>query len=282
MGGGLRAEIGRAFAWLIFPMVPALLEEMYYQLALNFFSSSRSGPDPYDWNGGTWLVMLGPLLGYGFLAGSTAEVSDSPPASMSMLRRIVARRAVWVAIGPWAGLLLLIAGFSGLALLDRLFPWTGGSQDSAPAQAGWLAWIPGWVWAVAFLVIVVFGWFWPAWAALRRAHRIGLFGRALVRGVVTALTFVGSLLGSFWAITSAWRGYFFDPRMMPILLAALGIAALSGCGGPISQGDFRRRELFHAMLPAWVFGLAVFWWWASRRRTARPRDETPPDEQRSS
>lgn len=282
MGGGLRAEIVGVLAWLIFPMVPVLLEEMYYQFAVNLFGSSRSGPDPYDWTWGTWFVMLGPLLGYGFLAGSTAEVPDPPSESMSSLRRIVARRAVWIAVGPWAGFLLLVAGLFGLAFLGRHFPTTGGGQAAAPAPQGWLTWLISSVWIVAFLGIVGFGWLWPAWAALRRARRIGLFGRAFVRGVVTALTFVGSLLGSFWAITSAWRGYFFDPRMMPILLAALGVAALSGCGGPITYGEFRRREMFHAMLPAWVFGLAVLWWWASRVRAVRRRDENPPDDPVSS
>ncbi len=281
MGRGLRTEIAGALAWLIFPMAPVLLEEMYYQFAVNLFGSSRSGPDPYDWSWGTWMVMLGPLLGYGFLAGSTAEVPDPPPGSMSRLRRIVARRASWVAIGPWAGFLLMLAGFFGFVFLGRLFPTTGGGQAAAPAPP-FLTWLSGWVWTVIFLVFVVFGWLWPAWAALRRARRTGLLGRALVRGVITALTFVGSLLGSFWAITSAWRSYFFDPRMMPILLAALGVAALSGCGGPITLGEFRRREMFHAMLPAWVFGLAVLWWWASRRRAVRRRDETPPDDSRSS
>ena len=31
----------------------------------------------------------------------------------------------------------------------------------------------------------------------------------------TALAFVGSLFGSFWAATSMWRSYFFDPRLCP-------------------------------------------------------------------
>ncbi len=30
MGTGLRAEIVMALAWLLFPMVPVMLEEVYY------------------------------------------------------------------------------------------------------------------------------------------------------------------------------------------------------------------------------------------------------------
>jgi hypothetical protein len=282
MGGGLRTEVAMALAWLIFPMVPVLLAELYYQVVVNLLGSSRSGPDPYDWDRGTWLLMLGPLLGYGFLAGSTADVPDPPPGSMSRLRRVAARRAVWVAIGPWAGLLLLLGWFFGLRAIDYLVPSTGGSQAATPAQEGWGAWLLGQAWIATFFGILTIGWLWPAWAAIRRARRIGLFGRALGRGIATAMAFVGSLLGSFWAITSAWRGYFFDPRLMPILLAGLGVAALGGCGAPITYGAFRRRELFHAMLPAWVFGLAMLWWWASRRRAGRRRRGAPPEDPRSS
>jgi hypothetical protein len=63
-----------------------------------------------------------------------------------------------------------------------------------------------------------------------------------------------------------WRSYFFDPRVMPLVALALGLVLLSGCSSTITHGEMRRRELFHAMLVAWVLGLALMWRWWSRRR----------------
>jgi hypothetical protein len=83
---------------------------------------------------------------------------------------------------------------------------------------------------------------------------------------------VGSLFGSFWAIISAWRRFFFDPRVMPIIAMAMALVVLSGCSSTITFGEMRRRELFHAMLSAWVFGLAVIWWWSSRRKSRGSRE----------
>ena len=51
---------------------------------------------------------------------------------------------------------------------------------------------------------------------------------------------------------------------------AMSLMVMSGCAAPIAYGDTRRRELFHAMLLAWVFGLALIWWWSSRRRRRPP------------
>jgi hypothetical protein len=138
----------------------------------------------------------------------------------------------------------------------KLVSWRGTSIDM----------VLSWVTTVIVLGIAAYGWLWPAWAALRRAGHIGLWRRALYRGVVTALAFVGSLFGSFWAITSAWRSFFFDPRVMPMIALALSLVAMSGCSSTVTYGEMRRRELFHAMLLAWVFGLALIWWWSSRRR----------------
>ncbi len=112
--------------------------------------------------------------------------------------------------------------------------------------------------------IVAYGWLWPAWAALRRAKRIGESWRAFYRGVTVAFAFVSSLFGSFWAATSLLRSYFFDPRIVPLLLIAVGLAVTSGCTTSISYGEVRRRELFHAMLIAWTLGLALMWRWWSR------------------
>jgi hypothetical protein len=82
--------------------------------------------------------------------------------------------------------------------------------------------------------------------------------------------FVGSLFGSFWAVTEAWRSYFFDPTLMPIALAALSVAFMSGCGQTLTAGQVHRRELFNAMLMAWVLGLALAWRWWGRPRSRPP------------
>ena len=59
MSPGVRGEIVLAMAWLLFPMLPVILEEFYYQLCVNLLGSTRAGPDPHAWAWGTWLVMLG-------------------------------------------------------------------------------------------------------------------------------------------------------------------------------------------------------------------------------
>ncbi len=77
---------------------------------------------------------------------------------------------------------------------------------------------------------------------------MGIWARALFRGVVAALVFVGSLFGSFWAITSAWRSYFFDSRVMPLVVLAVGLAVLSGCSSTITYGELRRASY---SMPCW-------------------------------
>ena len=98
-----RREIGLATAWLLFPAIPVVLEDLYYQ-TWNIGAGSKFGPDPHEWGFGDWIVMLGPLVGFGFLAGATLDVPDDPESSRSRFGRFFARRAVWVAVGPWAGL----------------------------------------------------------------------------------------------------------------------------------------------------------------------------------
>ena len=45
---------------------------------------------------------------------------------------------------------------------------------------------------------------------------------------------------------------------------------MTGCASTITYGEVRRRELFHAMLVAWVLGLALMWRWWSRPRKGNP------------
>jgi hypothetical protein len=53
---------------------------------------------------------------------------------------------------------------------------------------------------------------------------------------------------------------------MPMLVLAVSLPMTCGCAAPITYGEMRRRELFHAMLVAWVLGMALMWRWWSRRR----------------
>ena len=210
----MRSTIGRLVAaggWLAFPVIPLLAEDLYYRLGnLNFAPQARSGPDPYDWGAAQWALMLGPLLGYGFLAGATWGVADEPGGRRWW--RWAHRRAAWVGLGPWLG---FWAGAAiGLALygIDRAL--------NAAGLGGWLPTVTlgptvDWWASLAAGAWVAFGWLLVARAALRRAARAGRRGSAWRNGLIGAAAFVGSLLGTYWAITAAGRGYYFDPTMVP-------------------------------------------------------------------
>jgi hypothetical protein len=268
-----RKEIGLAAAWLLFPLVPVVLEDLYYQIG-NLGASSRFGPDPHEWGWVDWAIMLGPLIGFSFLAGATQDIPDDLESTRGRLGRLFARRAIWVAIGPWCGLLFLLGCYFAFGLvaglLDTLIPAAQPPSAEAPAPITTARQIVLGALMVAGLAILAYGWLWPAWAAIRRAARTCRANRALYRGLVTVLTFLGSLFGSFWAITSVWRSYFFDSRVVPLIALGAGLAFLSGCASTMTYGQMRRRELFHAMLLAWVFGLALMWRWWSRPRRGRP------------
>jgi hypothetical protein len=275
-----RRELGLIVAWLLFPLVPVVLEDAYYGISnLNFSATTTIGPDPHEWGWVTWLIMLGPLLGFGFLAGATLNVPEHAAARHRGLRRLLARRSLWVMIGPWWGALVCVGLYFGFVALYKFVPTSQSPPPQvAPAApqgpqswlATWAYWAMQWALAILFVAIWAYSWLWPAWLALRRAGRIGEWKRSLVSGVITASTFVGSLFGSFWAATSIWRSYFFDSRVVPIVLLSVSLAVMSGCGGTITYGEMRRRELFHAMLVAWVLGLALLWRWWSRPRREHP------------
>lgn len=266
----LRA-VWSALGWLVFPLVPALLATTYHQ------TCNYLGPDPRDWDWVRWVILLGPLCGFGFLAGATAGIPDE--SNRVGVGTWLSRRAGWVAVGPWtgflfwAGLYWIVVGVGKLA--DGVFPgWYEGWGIRWPQfdPAGWAAWAI--CWAVGLIVFgsLGYGWLIPARAAIRRAGRAGRGREAVRRGLDTMVGFVGSLFGSFWAVTEAWRGYFFDPTVMPIFLAALSLALLSGCTNTLTAGDVHRRELFNAMLMAWVLGLALAWRWWSRPRSNPPEE----------
>ena len=273
MPNRFRRELGLIVAWLLFPLIPVVLEDVYYQFSnLNFIAISRAGPDPHVWGWPIWVIMLGPLLGYGFLAGATMSVPDDPASPRRGWRRLVARRAVWVAIGPWWGFLVCLGLLFGLSYLCQLFPGLASWNPPLPEswKGTWISSVLSWVFGILLVGIWAYAWLWPARSALRRAGRIGQWKRCFIRGIIMAGAFVGSLFGSFWAATALWRSYFFDSRVVPLLLIAVSLAAMSGCAGTITYGEMRRRELFHAMLVAWVMGLALMWRWWSRPRREHP------------
>jgi hypothetical protein len=269
--GGLFA----ALAWLTFPAVPVVLESAYHSFPFSMPGDLRWVPDPHDWTWEEWVIQLGPLVGFAYLAGATLDLPD-PPTLRRGPRGWLGRRSFWVAVGPWAGFLGWMALIAAARACEPYWPG---------AIAGWLDRVLGrwgrlvpeavktWVGSAFFLITFSYAWLLPAFAAVRRARRLGpgRVWRSVRRGVEAAVAYVGSLIGSFWAITEAWRSYYFDARIVPAALAALSLAALSGCSVTITYGELRRRELFHAMLLAWVFGLALFWLWWSRPRTKPPR-----------
>jgi len=273
MANRFRRELGLVVAWLVFPLVPVILEDLYYQTCnLTLVGSGRAGPEPRDWSWLTWVIMLGPLLGYGFLAGATTDLPDDPATPRRGLRRLLARRSVWLAIGPWSGLVFWVGVYFGLMFLANLLPATSKLPVHLPEswKGTWIESTLWWVLGVFVVGTLSYGWLRPAWAALRRAARNGRWRTSLYRGLIMAMAFVGSLFGSFWAATACMRSYFFDPRLVPLVAVAVGLALMSGCGGTITYGELRRRELFHAMLVAWVLGLALMWRWWSRARGRPP------------
>jgi hypothetical protein len=259
-----------ALAWLVFPVVPTLLEDGYYGIC-NLSLTPFGGPDPYDWDGSRWVILVGPLLGYGFLAGATIGVPDDP--DRRGVRGWLARRAVWVAVGPWVGFLAWAAIFVGYSWLSGLVP---AIKNFSPFQAmeqkwPWIGWAVGWLMGIGVVATLSYGWVPLAVAAVRRAGRSGCRRRAIERGLAMALGFVGSLFGAFWALVESMRSVFFDARIVPLLLAAVGLAMVSGCASSITYGEVNRRELFHAMLLSWMIGLALLWRWWGRPRPRPPR-----------
>ena len=137
------------FSWLVFPLVPVFLEDLYY-------SNTNPGPDPREWDWFSWITMLGPLLGYGFLAGATADIPDDVGTSRWGPRRLLRRRAVWVAIGPWCGWPIGWGVLWGCGFLLSWFPafqslpesWKGTWKETAFVWIflGCVAGIPAYGW----------------------------------------------------------------------------------------------------------------------------------------
>ncbi len=259
--------LGSALAWFLFPLVPAFLGRTYHETCN--LELPPPGSDPREWSWLGWAVLAGPLLGYGFLAGATLNLPDDPERTGPRSWR--SSRALWVSVGPWLGFLVFLAvrrAFLWIAaLIDRYLPHA--REPAPPWFASWYGTWKGvalcWVVVIALVGAIAYGWLPVAIAAIRRARRMGRARRAIERGVAGAVAFVGSLFGSFWAITEVWRSHFFDSRIVPLFLAAATLAIASGCGSTMTYGELRRRELFSAMLTAWLLGLAFVWRWVSRK-----------------
>jgi hypothetical protein len=270
MYGGGRKLLGEAIGWLLVTMLPVALAMGYNETAL-FLHNGDLPPDPRDWNWAGWVIQLGPLLGFGFLAGATLRVPD-PVFERRGPRRWIRKRAFWVAIGPWLGFAIVAAVFVCLRLAASLLeppeaPVAVEHGSTASVLPAWVQETLQYVGSVAAVAFFGYLWLIPAVAAIRRAKRIGFAWDSFKRGVVVASVFLASLFGGFWAATEAWRGFFFDSRVFPVLLACASLALVAGCGNP-TYGEVRRRELFHVMLLSWTFGLALIWRWFSRRRPA--------------
>jgi hypothetical protein len=254
-----RGTLRSLILWLVFPVVPVLMWTQYY-LWLNIEQT-----DPRRWTPWQSVILLGPLTGYGFLAGATVRLID--PQATGRWFTIFARRAVWVTVGPWVGFLT----WSAYALTWTGVNWVLAHTLSEQRYAAWLRFVSGpaqvaWLGELA-LGGIAYGWLIVAAFAARRARRQARLARSACSGVLAAAGFLGSLLGGFWAATSILRTYFFDSRIAQVLLVAgVSIFLLSGCGPPPTVGDIRRRELFQAMAVAWIFGLALIWRWLARER----------------
>src|SRR5262249_39263269 len=155
-----------AVSWLVFPLVPVILEDLYFQtFTLEILRSARPGQDPHDWDWLLWVIMLGPLVGYGFLAGATLHTPDEGGRWRRGLGRLLGRRAVWVAFGPWCGFLFWAGVYFGLVFLDKLIPVDWRPDVPFPewwAQT-WVYWVASWVIIVVFWATLAYGWLWPSW-----------------------------------------------------------------------------------------------------------------------
>jgi hypothetical protein len=249
-----------AIAWLIFPAVPVLIARSYHD-TLNI-----SRTDPRQWDLGQFLILLGPPAGYAYLAGATACLPDG--VERRGWRGWLARRAFWVGVGPWVGFLIGALVLFTSSVVDWLLrKLLSGQRVDAINRALTPEWTNSTTVGLCVFAFLAYAWLAFALAASRRAWRTGRVRKSLGWGLSVTVAFLGSLLGGFWAVTSTFRSFFFDPRVLKVaVVASLSVGLIAGCSPPPTAGDMRRRELFQAMLMAWVLGLALIWRWLSRPR----------------
>src|SRR5689334_5898712 len=119
-----RGGLGSMLAWMAYPLAPALLATAYRR------ALDPAGNDPRLWSGWEWPIQLGPLAGYAFLAAATAGVPDPEGFALRRPRTWLARRSLWVAVGPWAGFLACVVGRWALEGADRLARWLGATSPT--------------------------------------------------------------------------------------------------------------------------------------------------------
>ena len=189
--------------------------------------------------------MLGPLLGYSFLAGVTADIPDdfgpsvrgSPPSvptrgmggDRALVRLSVLGRGFFRTLAgePDSRKSDLVAGKSDSRKSEKESPCAGvmeGGLDGNRLLVGFGAGSGrdsglclgcgrrGRPSACGADRPVASG------SGPRLAHRADLYRLALRQ-------FLGHRL------TSIWRSYFFDPRIVPLVAVAISLVVLSGCGG---------------------------------------------------
>ena len=185
MPSRFRRELGLIVAWLLFPLVPVVLEDIYYSISnLNLGRAGSAGPDPHDWNWLIWIIMLGPLMGYGFLAGATLRLPDESGPAAAMVSKtpgtagsLGGDRAVVGCVRLSRVVLRAVIRRTTLAAHSR--PGTG-SFPSPGTERG----LNGFSHARFTPLLVgiwAYSWLWPAWSALRRAARVGEWKRSLVQ-----------------------------------------------------------------------------------------------------
>ena len=206
----MRSLVKAAFStlWLAFPVIPLLAEDTYHNLlTFESLSTQYGGPDPFDWDWIKWLLALGPLIGYGFLAGTTWGIEDG---EVKGWWSVWSRRAIWVGLGPWLGLWILMATAMTLGIAVRILAACGFDPHGPSA--------PSWPFGpkvnealvVVACVAVSLGWLPIARAALRRARMSGRIRSAWRTGLILAAAFLATLFGCYWCVTSFWGDYFFD------------------------------------------------------------------------
>ena len=255
MPNGFRRELWPVLAWLIFPVVPVVLEDLYFRVSgLDFSSSHRIGPDPRVWGWLVWILMLGPLLGYGFLAGATIHVPDDdpPPLEAACARLLGRSRAVWEARRRVGEPFVCMGVFFSLMYAEQLFPNLLRRFPQIPPswKDTWAYWAGTWVLLIAAVVIWAYSWLW------QKGPHCG--ERSAWPARVARWCKGSSSPGRLWDYCSAVSrsqppcgGYFFDPRIVRLLVVALGLTLMSGC----IQHDHLRRSSTTRALPRDAGGL---------------------------
>ncbi len=265
----MRIRLRELLTWFVLPLTAAALARLYYAFFAQALAIMTHARDPRSWTIADWFVQLGPLSGFAFLAGATQPVRHDDGFPKKPLAHLARSPVLWLAVGPWIGFLVYAALLTLLHLLNLSYSHITGQSLEMPSWSPPEPW--SWIVAVAwFGLTLCYAWIWVALPLCIQSRRAGRLGTALRDGFLTLGIFLATLFGGFWTLTEAFREFFFDKRLAPFLvLTALSCVAAAGCAAPETLGDVRRRDLFEALLVAWVAGLALIWRWGRRPRRRR-------------